>query len=373
MSTPVPSVRSVRVSLLSGRTVELDAEDQLVLQLLRRAEAAFGRPLECLLDRGRPLEPHARLTEPCHENVECLELTAVAKGAQLVGHRRALGFAYLRPDGELVGWGCGPRRRVSGVRQVAVSECSFAAIRVDGSLTTWGCPHFGGDCRNVQELGGSLVQIQSSCCAFAALQEDGSVLGWGHPSLPWSARPEDVVAIQASSHAFAALLKNGRVMTWGNKDYGGDCSGVEDQLVDVNAIQASAGAFAALCGPEKRVVTWGSADYGGECGEATARAFAALLRDGRVSSWGHKDCGGDCSSVAHELFRDGRVVTWGSKEFGGDSSAVQQMLLDVQVVQASRSGFAALREDGNVVIWGPDCDGAHFLNHQTLCLSDSER
>ncbi|CAK9045074.1 unnamed protein product [Durusdinium trenchii] len=491
MSTPVPSVRSVRVSLLSGRTVELDAEDQLVLQLLRRAEAAFGRPLECLLDRGRPLEPHARLTEPCHENVECLELTAVAKGAQLVGHRRALGFAYLRPDGELVGWGCGPRRRVSGVRQVAVSECSFAAIRVDGSLTTWGCPHFGGDCRNVQEHLRGLVQIQSSCCAFAALQEDGSVLGWGHPSLPWSARPEDVVAIQASSHAFAALLKNGRVMTWGNKDYGGDCSGVEDQLVDVNAIQASAGAFAALCGPEKRVVTWGSADYGGECGEelknihclqssarafaaleagggvrcwgdphcggvvpkdvqeqlidvialqaaprafcalrrngtvitwgdaaggagdspvlpspvvavqATARAFAALLRDGRVSSWGHKDCGGDCSSVAHELFRvreiqastgafaalrqDGRVVTWGSKEFGGDSSAVQQMLLDVQVVQASRSGFAALREDGNVVIWGPDCaraakwfrawqgDGAHFLNHQTLCLSDSER
>ena len=47
MSTPVPSVRSVRVSLLSGRTVELDAEDQLVLQLLRRAEATdttWGAP-----------------------------------------------------------------------------------------------------------------------------------------------------------------------------------------------------------------------------------------------------------------------------------------------------------------------------------------
>ena len=48
-------------------------------------------------------------------------------------------------------------------------------------------------------------------------------------------------------------------------DYGGDCSAVQDQLRDVQQIQASYGAFAAILG-DGSVVTWGNADHGGDSG-----------------------------------------------------------------------------------------------------------
>ena len=52
-------------------------------------------------------------------------------------------------------------------------------------------------------------------------------------------------------------------MTWGQKDLGGDSRDVQAQLKDVQQIQASEGAFAAILG-DGRVVTWGSASYGGD-------------------------------------------------------------------------------------------------------------
>ena len=51
-------------------------------------------------------------------------------------------------------------------------------------------------------------------------------------------------------------------------------------------------------------------------------------------------CGGD------------RVLTWGNPLSGCDSSAVQDQLKSVQQVQATRSAFAAILEDGSVVTWG---------------------
>ena len=40
---------------------------------------------------------------------------------------------------------------------------------------------------------------------------------------------------------------------------------VRDLLYDVRHVEASYGAFAALCGAEGRVVTWGNPLYGGRC------------------------------------------------------------------------------------------------------------
>ena len=52
-------------------------------------------------------------------------------------------------------------------------------------------------------------------------------------------------------------------MTWGGADFGGDSSGVRDQLKNVQHIQATACAFAAiLC--DGSVVTWGDAGRGGD-------------------------------------------------------------------------------------------------------------
>ena len=59
--------------------------------------------------------------------------------------------------------------------------------------------------------------------------------------------------------AFAAILGDGSVVTWGDADSGGDSSAVQDQLRDVQQIQASHTAFAAILG-DGSVVTWGNAD-----------------------------------------------------------------------------------------------------------------
>ena len=115
----------------------------------------------------------------------------------------------------------------------------------------------------------------------------------------------------ATYRAFAAILADGSVVTWGNPDYGGDSSEVQDQLKDVQQVQATYGAFAAI--------------------------------------------------LAH-----GSVVTWGKPDFGGDSSDVQDQLNDVQQVQAPYGAFAAILADGSVVaLRGGDSSA---VSDQFACL-----
>ena len=147
------------------------------------------------------------------------------------------------------------------------------------------------------------------------------------------------VRLQATRQGmFAALLGDGSVVSWGDADNGGGSSAVQEQLRDVQQIQAS------------------------------SAAFAAILCDGSVVTWGHAAGGGDSSAVQEQLrdvqqiqasesafaavLRDGSVVTWGNPARGGDSGAVQHQLRDVQQIQASYAAFAAIRGDGSVVTWG---------------------
>jgi hypothetical protein len=102
----------------------------------------------------------------------------------------------------------------------------------------------------------------------------------------------------ATDEAFAMWCCGGdRIVTWGRPDRGGDSSAVQDQLRNVQQVQATCGAFAAI-------------------------------------------------------LADGSVVTWGSPLCGGDSSAVQDHLRNVQQVQATFVAFAAILADGSVVTWG---------------------
>ena len=52
-------------------------------------------------------------------------------------------------------------------------------------------------------------------------------------------------------------------MTWGDADSGGDSSSVQEQLKNVQQIQATSGAFAAVLS-DGTVVTWGHAGRGGD-------------------------------------------------------------------------------------------------------------
>ena len=56
-----------------------------------------------------------------------------------------------------------------------------------------------------------------------------------------------------------------------------------------------------------------------------------------------------CGAFA-AILADGSVVTLGSAQYGGNSSSVQDQLKNVQQIQASHSGaFAAILADGSVV------------------------
>jgi uncharacterized glyoxalase superfamily protein PhnB len=61
------------------------------------------------------------------------------------------------------------------------------------------------------------------------------------------------------------------VVAWGAPNLGGDCSAVQGQLRNVQQIQA------------------------------TDKAFAAILADGSVVAWGDPYWGGDCSAVQDEF------------------------------------------------------------------------
>ena len=153
----------------------------------------------------------------------------------------------------------------SVVQQVplAASCKAFAAWCRGGSrILTWGDPIFGGDCSAVQEHLQTVQRVQGMIHVFVGIVADGSVATWGRP---------DCFAVQAEQGAFAAILADGSVVTWGYPRYGGDCTTVQDQLVNVQQIQA------------------------------TGFAFAAILVDGSVVAWGLPDFVGDCSAVQDQF------------------------------------------------------------------------
>ena len=71
---------------------------------------------------------------------------------------------------------------------------------------------------------------------------------------------------------------------------GGDSSAVQDQLKNVQQVQATSMVFAAILTGES-VVTWGLQVLLG----------TALLQDGSVVAWGHEEYGGDSSAVEDQI------------------------------------------------------------------------
>merc|ERR1712190_671863 len=52
------------------------------------------------------------------------------------------------------------------------------------------------------------------------------------------------------------------------------------------------------------------------------------------------------------LKEDGSVVVWGDKNWGGDARNKQDMLTSVKSIYSTDRAFASLKEDGSVVVWG---------------------
>ena len=57
------------------------------------------------------------------------------------------------------------------------------------------------------------------------------------------------------------------------------------------------------------------------------------------------------------VLEDGSVITSGNPAGGGDSSNVREQLVRVKQIQATRNAFAAILHDGSVVTWGDPEEG----------------
>eukprot|EP00439_Symbiodinium_sp_Y106_P019813 s1668_g2.t1 len=231
---------------------------------------------------------------------------------------------------------------------------------LDGTQTVTQAKLMSGDVLTLHVTNQVQVKAARQGSMFAVLFGDGSVVSCGDArdggdSSAIQNQLRDVQQIQASDHAFAAILGSvqqiqatygafaailgdGSVVTWGNAYAGGDSSTVQDQLRDVQQIQASMSAFAAIL-HDGFVVTWGDAFFGRD-----SSAIQNRLRDvQQIQASDH---------AFAAILGDGSVVTWGNAYAGGDSSAVQDQLRDVQQIQACTDAFAAILGDGSVVTWG---------------------
>ncbi|CAK9116138.1 unnamed protein product [Durusdinium trenchii] len=304
----------------------------------RRASPAQSPKSEVVLPSGRSCE--VKLSKQC----TVLELKVAA---QRLLNQNLLKLLYagtlLDASAQLSSLGSLHGETLNAVVQVVqitATREAFALWCHEGGLITWGHPGCGGllplELRPLQRV----RRVVASFHTFAAIVGEGEVVTWGYGRC---APPEpilDCVEVCASGAAFAAQRRTGEVVTWGEADFGGDSSQVETELREVVRLQASEGAFAAVCGAERRVVAWGHPDFGGvtpleamqpvkevTCLCASEAAFAAV-------------CG------------RGRVVTWGHPHFGGDSGAVAAQLTSVRHVVATCAAFCALRHDGSLVAWG---------------------
>ena len=296
-------------------------------------------------------------------------------------------FAGIRADGSVITWGDSlygafceleVQSQLRNVVSIQASERAFAALRADGVVLSWGDPLYGGDSGKVRGELCDVLQLQSSASGFAAIKANGKVVCWGRVD-PFplthagSAKVQQVqMTVDAFSRTSVAIVdEKSHLFTWG------PCS-LKSKCEDISSVQTTgAGAFAAVsrCG---RVLAWGCGAAGDSSKvqeqlvnvdriQANNKAFAAIRTDGSVVTWGARLAGGDSRAVEEQLVNvrdvqategafaalrnDGTVVAWGLKSTGGDNSAVKAQLRKVRSIQASACAFAAIRADGSVVTW----------------------
>ena len=285
------------------------------------------------------------------------------------------GFAGLRDDGTITGWGTtgSVPARVSTalngqrVTKIFSGECAFAALTEGGRLVTWGPGKCGGDSSAVaHELFDGVREVYSSKPngwgdgfeggAFAALKEDGSVVTWGKSFLGGDSGEvapkleSGVKKVTAIENGFSALKEDGSVVTWWFGEHSNFVARAFGGKRDVSVLL-------------ERDVADIFSNY---------HSFVALTEDGRVVGWGD-GIAVDTFGVSHNLQYDeskivsisstdkayaalkddGSVIAWGEHTKGGSISAISNKLSSgVVKVFSNKDSFAALKEDGTVVTWG---------------------
>ena len=241
---------------------------------------------------------------------------------------------------------------------------------------------------------GAVQSISSTDEAFAALKSDGSVVAWGNPNkggslsvasydegsdtstytaVSSSLLSSNVSKIFSNGGAFAAVKSDGSVVTWGSAYYGGDSSsassGLSSGVVEIVGTISSfwnKGAFAARKS-DGSVVAWGDKSYGGRLvishlDKISAERVYTTMDTSLLSSGVTKIVATKSAFAA--LKDDGSVVTWGDSDFGGgkviNRNRARPRTIDISLflesgvtdIFSNEGAFAALKDDGSLVTWG---------------------
>ena len=211
-------------------------------------------------------------------------------------------------------------------------------------------------------------QVFSNKVAFTAVKGDGRIICWGDAECggDCSAIHEDltemdaapILTIYSSPYAFAAQRADGSLLTWGDPDSGGDSTRVCEALQSsrVERVFSTDDAFAAISSGERQLITWGDPASGGD--SSSVRSCSSVVNVAATRS----------SFAA--LKQDGTVSCWGDPLSGGKAAQeVQDQLVGVTKLQATRAAFAALKQDGSVVCWGDAKHGANVKSVASIISS----
>jgi alpha-tubulin suppressor-like RCC1 family protein len=341
-------------------------------------------------------------------------------------------YAALKNDGTVVTGGFklygGDSSGVdlSNVKSIFSTSYAFAALKENGTVVTWGDPTYGGDSSSVQAQLHNVKSIASTSVGFAALKEDGTVVTWGNQwevasTVQDQLKNKNVKKIFSNSSAFVALTNDKQAIAWGNPHTGGYIPGPKPPgsigtpritLTDVKNIYTSSAGFIALKSDDS-IVAWGKSSPSFKLATTTdvqavyssKNSFRAVIlkKDGKILHWGYPDKWsseapygidwkvdfseektltlnniktitlklgqGDVTTFA-ALKNDGTVVVWGDPDVNDNgrvllhipSASVQAQLTNVKTINSNWLAFAALKNDGTVVTWGDSEYGGDSSN-----------
>ena len=213
--------------------------------------------------------------------------------------------------------------------------------------------------------------------SFAAVRNnDGVVVIWGESNPATTTDPEvkdflskgGVKEVVASYDAFAALNEAGEVKNWGDPAYGGTMDAAAAALLKEKGVVRLFANYFCFSALRKDGSAVAFPDY---CSVPTINAQAAHLSymskkdDGSVVAFPDyhsipaiaSDLGSKIVNIVPSktafaaLKEDGSVVVWGLPEGGGDNTQVAH-LSHIKRIVASRFSFAALDDKGTVFTWG---------------------
>ncbi len=283
----------------------------------------------------------------------------------------------LKADGTVVAWGdnsfgqCNVPAGLDHVVAIAAHTYYSMALKADGTLVIWGTDFNGVELENIHLQYVKAIVVGSDYAA--ALKWDGNLAVWGNQygenvdlGVPLEL-DQEILAISSDSYSLLALNEDGTVTAWGDNTYG-RC----DVPQGLNLFADDPPPYS---GPAPNIPQTPAAYAASDYIQAAAKVIslggghAVLNMDGTVKVCDPKNYHGEANvpeglnnvksimvaAFIMALQQDGTVVVWGDNRDG--ACDVPENLSNVTAIAASNQYCLALKEDGTVVAWGGNYNG----------------